>query len=123
VRAPSFTGKAVRCVNAGVEALARSPRLGRVIGRSIAMISYVGRRSGRTFRTPVGYRRVGDELVIGVQFPDAKNWWRNFLGDGGPLTVELDGVGRTGHAVATRDERGRVALRVQLDPAPTSPPN
>ncbi|WP_433508253.1 hypothetical protein ACQP04_18405 [Pseudonocardia halophobica] len=85
------------------------------------MISYVGRRSGRTFRTPVAYRRSGDELVIGVQFPDAKNWWRNFLGEGGPITVELDGADRTGHAAATRDGRGRVAVRVRLDPLPGEP--
>lgn len=121
MRAPLFTSKAVRCVNAGVEALARAPRLGRVVGRSIAMISYVGRRSGRTFRTPVAYRRSGDELLVGVQFPDAKNWWRNFVGEGGPITVELDGADRTGHAVATRDGRGRVAVRVRLDPVPGEP--
>ena len=39
--------------------------------------------------------------------PDAKNWWRNFLGDGGPITLlDLDGRDRTGHAVANSDDRG-----------------
>lgn len=48
--------------------------------------------------------------------PDAKQWWRNFLGDGGQLTlVGLDGQDRTGHAVAVRDGRGRVTVSVQLD--------
>ncbi|GAA4678943.1 hypothetical protein GCM10023215_09910 [Pseudonocardia yuanmonensis] len=120
MRAPLFTRKAVHCVNAGVAALAASPCLGRVVGRGIVMISYVGRRSGRTFRTPVSYRRSGDELVVGVQFPDAKTWWRNFVGDGGRITLELDGGERTGHAVATRDGR-RVTVRVRLDPPGNGP--
>jgi hypothetical protein len=48
--------------------------------------------------------------------PDAKSWWRNFLGEGGPITLlRLDGVDRTGHAVADRDEKGRVTVTVQLD--------
>jgi hypothetical protein len=64
----------------------------------------------------VGYRRSGDTVTIGVASPDAKSWWRNFLGEGGPLTLlKLDGQDRTGHAVAHRDDRGRVSVRVRLD--------
>jgi hypothetical protein len=48
--------------------------------------------------------------------PDAKSWWRNFLGEGGPITLlRLDGADRTGHAVADRDEKGRVTVTIQLD--------
>ncbi|ODT96475.1 MAG: hypothetical protein ABS81_30810 [Pseudonocardia sp. SCN 72-86] len=110
---PALAG-GVRWVNARVEALTRSPRWGRVVGRSLTMVTYTGRRSGRTFRIPVGYKRSGDDVVIGVQFPDAKTWWRNFLGEGAPLRLELDGVERAGHAVSTRDDRGRVTVRVRL---------
>ena len=46
------------------------------------MITYTGRRSGRTFTIPVAYRRRGDEIEIAANMPDAKTWWRNFLGDG-----------------------------------------
>jgi hypothetical protein len=49
----------------------------------------------------VNYLRVGDEVVIRVGLPGAKNWWRNFLGGGGPITLRLNGTDRTGHAVAT----------------------
>ncbi|RDH79242.1 DUF385 domain-containing protein [Mycolicibacterium moriokaense] len=105
-----------RVVNAIAVSLINAPLVGRVIGRGLVVIRYVGRRSGKTFEIPVGYRRAGDEFVIGVAAPDAKNWWRNFLGDGGPITfVNLDGRDRTGHAVANRDARGRVAVRVRLD--------
>jgi hypothetical protein len=78
------------------------------------MLTYTGRRSGRTFSIPVGYRRSGDEINIAVSMPDAKTWWRNFLGDGGPVTLRLDGTERPGQAVAQRDEEGRVTVTVRL---------
>ncbi|WP_433498604.1 hypothetical protein ACQP1K_27620 [Sphaerimonospora sp. CA-214678] len=54
-------------------------------------------------------------VTIGVRFPDAKTWWRNFLAEGGPISLQLDGVDRTGHAVAGRDEKGRVTVTVRLN--------
>jgi len=53
--------------------------------------------------------------VINVAMPDAKTWWRNFLGDGAPLTITLDGRDRTGHAIARRDDHDRVAVDLRLD--------
>jgi hypothetical protein len=43
-----------------------------------------------------------------------QTWWRNFLDDGGPLTLQLDGTERGGHAVAKRDEKGHVTVTVRL---------
>ena len=109
--------RAAPLLNAPVAAMAASPRFGGLISGDIAIVSYTGRRSGRRFTIPVGYRRSGDEISIPVAMPDAKTWWRNFLGDGGPLTVRLDGAERAGHAVARRDDNGRVTVAVRLDPA------
>ncbi|MFG2045572.1 hypothetical protein [Dactylosporangium sp. NPDC048998] len=106
---------AVQRVNACVLSLRSSPRWGRLVSRRLTVVTYTGRRSGRRFSTPVGYRRAGDTVTIGVQLPDAKVWWRNFLDEGGPISLELDGADRTGHAVARRDERGRVSVTVRLD--------
>ncbi|GAA1736768.1 hypothetical protein GCM10009809_34970 [Isoptericola hypogeus] len=100
--------------NARVLAWRSSPRWGRPVRRYLTIVSYTGRRSGRRFSIPVGYRRSGDVVVIPVGLSDAKSWWRNFLGDGGPATVELDGAVRPGHAVARRDDRGRVTVTLQL---------
>jgi F420H(2)-dependent quinone reductase len=74
--------RAAPLFNAPVAAIATSPRLGGIVRRNIAMITYTGRRSGRTFSIPVAYRRSGDEIEIAANMPDAKTWWRNFLGDG-----------------------------------------
>jgi hypothetical protein len=104
-----------RRVDAFFSQLARVPLLGSVIRRRLIVIRYVGRRSGKTFETPVAYSRRGDDVRIRVAFPDNKSWWRNFVGDGGTITlVGLDGADRSGHAVATRDSAGRVAIRVQF---------
>jgi F420H(2)-dependent quinone reductase len=106
--------RAAPVLNAPVAAIAASPRLGARLRRNVTVISYTGRRSGRTFSIPVGYRRRGDEIEVAANLPDAKTWWRNFVGEGGPVTVALDGAVRDGHAVAHRDASGRVKVRIRL---------
>jgi len=105
----------VPALNAVAAKLVDVPLLGNVVRRNLVVISYVGRRSGKTFTIPVNYRRVGDEVVIGVGLSGAKTWWRNFLGGGGPITLRLNDTDRTGHAVAIRDDQGRVTVTVKLD--------
>ncbi|MCX4096927.1 hypothetical protein [Nocardia sp. alder85J] len=107
---------AVHGMNAGVVALTKAPWIGPKVSRTITEITYVGRKSGRTITLPVGYSRSGDEVTIGVSMADKKSWWRNFLGEGGPIAIRLDGVERTGHAVTRRDDRGGVAVHIRLDP-------
>ncbi|HET9889537.1 MAG TPA: nitroreductase/quinone reductase family protein [Mycobacterium sp.] len=106
--------RAAPVFNAPIAALANSRRFGRLINRNITMLTYTGRRSGRTYSIPVAYRRSGGDIVISVNMPDAKTWWRNFLDAGGPLTLRLDEAERSGHAVAKRDEKGAVTVTVRL---------
>jgi hypothetical protein len=117
--ASGFSGSAlVGLVNGLANRLMDAPVLGNLMRRGLVKIRYVGRRSGKTFEIPVGYRRSGDTITIGVQMADGKSWWRNFLGEGGQITfLGLDGRDRTSHAVATRDERGRVSVTAILDGA------
>jgi len=111
-----FDSPIVKIVNKLFVGLINAPVIGGLVGRGLVVIRYVGRRSGKTFETPVGYRRSGDTLTVNVTAPDAKSWWRNFLGEGGPITfVNLDGKDRTGHAVANRDDKGRVSVSVRLE--------
>jgi hypothetical protein len=114
---PGIPDSVVRAVNGLAVVLLDAPLLGRLVRRGLVQVRYVGRRSGNTFQIPVGYRRSGDTITVNVAMPNGKNWWRNFLGDGKPLTfVGLDGRDRIGHAVAARDERGRVSVTARLDP-------
>ena len=110
-----FDSPIVGIVNRLFVGLIDAPILGPFVRRGLINIRYVGRRSGTTIETPVGYRRSEDGIVINVTSPDNKMWWRNFLGEGGPITLlKLDGADRAGHAVADRDEKGRVKVTVQL---------
>lgn len=106
----------VRMVNTGASALLKNRWTGRWVGKGLTTVSYVGQRSGRTFSTPVAYRRDGDQVTIMVDLPDTKNWWRNFTGEGGPVTLRLDGTDRTGHAVARRTGIVWATVTVTLDP-------
>jgi hypothetical protein len=71
------TRRAVDRFNACVLGLRSSPRFGKAVSRSLTVVTYTRRRSGTTFSIPVGYRRAGDVVRIGVRVPDAKGWWRN----------------------------------------------
>lgn len=106
--------RAAPVLNTPVAAIANSPRLGARLRRSVTLLTYTGRRSGRTFSIPVAYRRRGDDIEIAANMPDAKTWWRNFVGDGAPISLTLDGAERAGHAVAHRDDTGRVTVRIRL---------
>ena len=119
---PIFTSPVVPMVNRLAVTLLDAPVLGRIVGRGLVKIRYVGRRSGKTVKLPVGYRRSGNDVVIGVAAPEAKTWWRNFLDDGGPIELlGLDGRDRIAHAVARHDEQGRVSVTVALGSADHSP--
>ncbi|MGB2950554.1 MAG: hypothetical protein WBB62_13930 [Rhodococcus sp. (in: high G+C Gram-positive bacteria)] len=92
-----------------------APVVGKLLSGSLAEVTYVGRRSGRRVALLVAYKRRGDEVLIAVAMPDKKTWWRNFYPDGGPIGIVLDGLSRTGHAVARKDGK-RVTVKVELDP-------
>ncbi|WP_424807343.1 hypothetical protein [Rhodococcus sp. 27YEA15] len=103
--------------NSLVFALLKVPVLGNLVGKSMVVITYRGRKSGKQFSLPVSFTRTGDELAIRVALPDKKNWWRNFLGEGGPVTVTLDGAEHPGHAVSTRTDSGKVTVKVTVGSA------
>ncbi|MFC0548775.1 hypothetical protein [Kutzneria chonburiensis] len=110
----TVAGRVVSGFNGRMLRLRSSRLFGRVVRRYLTEVSYTGRRSGRTFSTPVAYKRAGAVVTIQVMMADSKSWWRNFTGDGGPLTVDLPGGPVTGHAVAQRLRKNRVDVTVTV---------
>lgn len=55
-----------------------------------AVVVHRGRRSGRTFRTPVHLDRVQNSFVIALAYGDGADWVRNVLANGGAI-VEIGG--------------------------------
>jgi hypothetical protein len=75
-------------LNPVMRSLLRSPLHG-VVSRNLGILRYRGRKSGRSFETPLSYVRDGDR----VRFMSSHNtrWWTNFVD--GPTPVEVE-VGR-----------------------------
>ena len=107
--------KASAAANKLVVAVMRVPVLEKFVGKSMVLITYTGRKSGKTFSLPVAFRQKGNELLIGVAMPDQKNWWRNFQNGGDRVIVKLDGVDRPGHAISRRNDAGQVSVKVTLE--------
>ncbi len=55
-----------------------------------AQIRHVGRRSGRTYTTPVSARRSGDIVVIALTFGNQSDWSRNVRAAGG-TSIRIEG--------------------------------
>src|SRR5215472_10906462 len=56
-----------------------------------AQLTHVGRRSGRTYVTPVSARRTGDAVLIALTFGNRSDWARNVWAAGG-CAIRMDGV-------------------------------
>jgi hypothetical protein len=85
-----------RIANPVLRRLLRTP-LGRGLGRSLAVLRYTGRRTGRTYELVCQYARDGDRVWILVGQADRKTWWRNLST---PSPVELWLAGRRHSATA-----------------------
>jgi deazaflavin-dependent oxidoreductase (nitroreductase family) len=68
----------IRRLNPFMLSLAGSPRL-----PMLAVIYHRGRRSGRSYATPLGARPMADGFVIPVTFGEQANWFRNVQAVGG----------------------------------------
>ena len=48
-----------------------------------SVVRHTGRRSGRTFETPVAARRIPDGFVLALAFGTGAHWYRNLAAAGG----------------------------------------
>ena len=80
-----------------VLAVLRSPAHRLLRGMAIEL-RYTGRRSGRQFTLPVQYAREAERLLVAVQDPSTKTWWRNFR-TALEVSVRLQGELRRGTAL------------------------
>jgi deazaflavin-dependent oxidoreductase (nitroreductase family) len=80
----------------------------RVAGRApgFAIVEHVGRRSGRTYRTPVNIFRNGeDRYVIALTYGRDSQWVRNVLAAGGAEVVTRGRRMRLVEPVVIRDQQ------------------
>jgi deazaflavin-dependent oxidoreductase (nitroreductase family) len=77
-----------------------------------AILTYVGRRSRRTYRTPINVFRNGQDYVVALTYGGGVQWVRNVLAAGG---CELETMGRI---VRLTEPRLFVDPRQRLIPLP-----
>ena len=86
-------------VNQAMKLVLRSPLHG-MVSKSILLISFTGRKSSKTYTTPVSYSQSDDLVTI---FTHAA-WWKNLRG-GAPVTLRLRGRELKGLAEPVAEDR------------------
>ena len=89
--------------DATVRVLLRSP-FRRLLGPGMLLVTYRGRRTGRSRTVPVQYVRDADRVLVVVAQPSRKQWWRNVREDQ-QVELTIDG----------RRQRARVVVQVGAD--------
>lgn len=83
-----------------VALILRSPLHG-LMSNSTMLITYTGRRSGKTYATPVNYVRDGETLL--AVSPREHSWWKNLRG-GAPVAMRVRGKNLRGFGRAFEGE-------------------
>ncbi|HTP07375.1 MAG TPA: nitroreductase/quinone reductase family protein [Anaerolineae bacterium] len=91
-------------VNRTMKLVLRSPLHG-VVDKQILLITFTGRKSGKTYTTPVSYSQPGDQVVI---FTHA-SWWKN-LRNGAPVILHLQGRDLQGLAQPIAEDKQAIAV-------------
>ncbi|HET9477124.1 MAG TPA: nitroreductase/quinone reductase family protein [Dehalococcoidia bacterium] len=113
-----------RIGNSFVGFFLRSPLRG-FLGAKLLLLTVTGRRTGRTYTTPVGYVRTGDTITVLSR--EGRTWWRNLL-QPAPVIVRVRGrqLAGIGHVVklseaerieAVKDFYVRLAMGVSPEKA------
>jgi deazaflavin-dependent oxidoreductase (nitroreductase family) len=91
-------------VNAAMRFILRSPLHG-MVSKTIMLISFTGRKSGKLYSTPVSYSQNGSQVTIFTH----GEWYKNLVA-GAPVTLRIRGKDYTGQAdVTVADKAAKAA--------------
>jgi deazaflavin-dependent oxidoreductase (nitroreductase family) len=90
-------------VNHAMKLVLRSPMHG-MVSKTVLLITFAGRKSGKTYTTPVSYSQHGDQVYI---FTHAA-WWKN-LCSGTPVTLRIQGYEYQGLAEPVAEDKQVIA--------------
>lgn len=74
-----------------------TPVLQAMVGQGVALLTFTGRKTGKTYRIPVSYHREDDTVTVISK--KVRNWWRNFETPR-EVQIRLAGKDYTGKAEA-----------------------
>jgi len=90
-------------VNQAMKFVLRSPVHG-MVSKTVLLITFTGRKSGKSYTTPVSYSQTDDQVTI---FTHA-DWWKN-LRSGVPVTLRIRGRELQGIAEPVAEDKRAVA--------------
>lgn len=92
-------------------------RLG-VMKANLCILHYTGRKSGKSYETPLSYVREGGLIRLLSSYNTS--WWKNFTGEARPVEVEIAGERLAGsaRAITTDGEAFRDGVRRFLTALP-----
>jgi len=90
-------------INQAMKFILSSPLHG-LVSSSVLLITFTGRKSGKTYTTPVSYSQSGDQITI---FTHAE-WWKN-LRSGAPVILRLKGRELQGLAEPIAEDKQAIA--------------
>lgn len=95
--------------NSLMSRILRSP-LHFLVSKSIMLLEYTGRRSGRAFQVPVNYWQLAgpEGEKFGTTSKRGRTWWRNLRG-GARVRVHVGGKTYPAQALVVEDESGVAA--------------
>ncbi len=96
---PPFVNKAMKFV-------LRSP-IHDIVSKTVLLITFNGRKSGKAYTTPVSYSQSGNQVTI---FTHAA-WWKN-LHSGAPVSILLRGREIPGLAEPVAEDKKAIAARL-----------
>ena len=101
-----------RISNIFVKPLLKSPLHGLVSGEFM-LITFTGRKSGKTYSTPVQYKRDGQAVIFLTR--KKRKWWRNLQGDAA-VTVRIRGWDIEGTPEVVEDQTAIEQALRQMNP-------
>lgn len=99
----------LRRINPCMKRLLRS-RLHHLVSGSLLLVTFTGRRSGRSYTTPVSYIREQDMVTFVT--PRVCRWWVN-IPTGSTVTLLLAGREHTGEATLLADDQAEKVIRIR----------
>ncbi|CAM9840034.1 unnamed protein product, partial [Discosporangium mesarthrocarpum] len=81
-------------LNVGMRPLLRTG----MMKSNLCILHYEGRKSGRSYETPLSYVREGETIRLLSSYNTS--WWKNFTGEALPVEVEIAGARHPGKARA-----------------------
>jgi hypothetical protein len=95
-------------------------KAGKRLGRRLAVVEYLGRRTGKRHQLVTQYTLNGMTVRISVGMAERKTWWRNFE-ELHPIRLRLAGVTHDTSARTMRDGN-QVSVIAELRPENQSAP-